>query len=302
MTNRVVPPGAPAPALENGVYVFRSGDLELAVSPAIGGRVTRFSWRGENILTGPEVVAGGEGSLPNMYGSTFWTSPQGDWGWPPETAIDSEPYRASVQGGALTLQSGAGAVTGYAVQKRFWADPGRAAMTLEYTLENRSAVRAAAPWEISRVPKEGIVFFPASAPPLEQSTLPVRREDGVSWVDIARAPSADSKLFQNGEEGWLAYCYRDLVFIKSFEDIASADQATGEAEIEVFVSGSMSYVELEQQGRYSMAPVGSRTPWSVTWLLERKPPEIAAAVGNAELVAWVRELLASRLGQGSSSG
>jgi hypothetical protein len=225
------------PVLVAGRYVLSMGDLELEVDPTIGGRVTRFSLGGENILTGPEVVAGGEGSLPNMYGSTFWTSPQSAWGWPPEIEIDAAAHRAEVIGDVLTLASEAGAATGYSVRKRFWTDLARGRISIEYTLENRRATLPAAPWEISRVPKEGFVLFAAAAAALAHSTLPSSHADGVAWVDVTLAPALDSKLFQDGSEGWIAYVYRDLVFIKTFDDTPSDAAAPGDAEIEVFVSG-----------------------------------------------------------------
>jgi hypothetical protein len=280
-----------APTLDGGRYVFRVGELELAVDPSIGGRVTRFSLGGTNVLTGPEVVASGDGSLPNMFGSTFWTSPQSDWGWPPEEAIDSAAHRARLDGAVLELVSEPGATTGYAVRKRVWMDAGRQQVTLEYVLENRRATLPAAPWEISRVPKEGLVFFPARSPTLGPSTLESTLLDGVAWLDIAHAPAGDSKLFQDGSEGWLAYVHRDLAFIKTFDDIARADQASGEAEIEVFVSGAFDYVEIEQQGRLALPPRGGSSRWRVGWLLRRLPPEVAVSVGNAALVSWVRGVL-----------
>jgi hypothetical protein len=283
----------PAPLLAAGRYLFRAGELELEVDPSIGGRVTRFSLGAVNILTGPEVVAAGEGSLPNMYGSTFWTSPQSDWSWPPEPALDSAPHRASVDGAVLTLSSDPGATTGYSVQKRFWSDAERGLVTLEYTLQNQSATRAAAPWEISRVPKEGLVFFPSTSAPLAQSSLSAQSIAGISWVEVAAAPATDSKLFQDGSEGWLAYVYRQHAFIKLFEDIAPADQATGEAEIEIFINGSYDYVEIEQQGRYALPPVGGSSTWRVDWILRRLPAEIIASAGDAALVRWVRAEVAS---------
>lgn len=269
-------------------YVFRAGELMLEVDPSIGGRVTRFSLGGTNLLTGPEVVASGEGSLPNMFGSTFWTSPQSDWGWPPEEAIDRAAHHARLDGAVLELVSEPGATTGYAVKKRVWMDAAREQVTLEYTLENQRATLPAAPWEISRVPKEGLVFFPARSPAVEPSTLPSTLLDGVAWLDIAEAPGVDSKLFQDGSEGWLAYVYRDLVFIKTFEDIARAEQANGEAEIEIFVSGAFDYVEIEQQGRLGLPPRGGSSVWRVGWMLRRLPPDIVASLGDVALVSWVR--------------
>lgn len=281
------------PAFDAGRYVLGFGDVELTVDPSIGGRITSFSLSGDNILTGPEVVAGGPGSDPNMYGSTFWTSPQSAWGWPPEAAIDAAPHRAEIVDGVLQLASEAGAATGYAVRKRFWTEPERELIAIEYTLENQSATLPAAPWEISRVPKEGFVFFAATAPALPQSNLPSTFTDGVAWVDVALAPPADSKLFQDGSEGWLAYVYRDLVFIKTFADTSAEEVAPSEAEIEVFVSGLYDYIEIEQQGRYAMPPDGADTSWRVNWLLKRLPAGLDASFGSPALVAWVREVAAA---------
>ncbi|MEY2935929.1 MAG: hypothetical protein RL033_6678 [Pseudomonadota bacterium] len=287
------PGRASAPALENGRYVFRAGELELEVHPELGGRVTRFSLNGMNILTGPEVVADGAGTLPNMYGSTFWTSPQSVWSWPPEAALDSDPHVVSLDGDALSLISQAGATTGYGVQKRFALDVLRGRVAIEYALKNHGATQAAAPWEVTRVPKEGLVFFAATSPATPASTLESRMIDGIAWVDVQQVPAADSKLFQDGAEGWLAFAHRDLVFIKVFEDVAPANQASGEAEIEVFVNGSFGYVELEQQGPYASLPVGASSSWRVTWLLRRRPEGIDATLGNAALVAWVRQQVAA---------
>lgn len=281
------------PVLDAGRYVFRMGDVELVVEPAIGGRVTRFALGGENVLTGPEVVAGGQGSLPNMYGSTFWTSPQSAWGWPPEVELDAAPHRAEVMGGVLTLASEAGAQTGYSVRKRFWTDAAKNRIAIEYTLENQRATLPAAPWEISRVPKQGVVFFPAAAAALAQSSLPSSHSDGVAWVDLALAPDTDSKLFQDGSEGWLAYLHRGLAFIKTFEDTSNDAAAPGEAEIEVFVSGRYDYVEIEQQGRYALPARGAGASWRVNWLLERVPVGLDVRLGSAELVGWVRERVAA---------
>jgi hypothetical protein len=292
-SGRAAGAAAASPALNAGRYVLGFGEIELMVDPSIGGRITRFSLSGENILTGPDVVAGGPGSDPNMYGSTFWTSPQSAWGWPPEVAIDAAPHQAEIVDGVLQLASEAGSATGYAVRKRFWTEAERDLIAIEYTLENQSATLPAAPWEISRVPKEGFVFFAASAPALPQSNLPSTFRDGVAWVDVTLAPPADSKLFQDGSEGWLAYVYRDLVFIKTFVDTTADDVAPSEAEIEVFVSGLYEYAEIEQQGRYAMPPDGADTSWRVNWMLKRLPPTLDASFGSPALVEWVRAVAAA---------
>ena len=273
-------------------YVFEMGERELVVLPEIGGRITRFSLNGQNILTGPEVVAGGDGVLPDMYGSTFWTSPQSGWGWPPEAAIDTAPHAVEIDGAVLALASQAGAATGYAVRKRFSADAATGQVDIEYILENQRATEPAAPWEISRVPKAGFVVFPATGPALPQSTLPSTFADGVAWVWLEGAPASDSKLFQDGAEGWLAYVLGSVAFIKTFDDLAPADAAPGEAEIEVFTNGRYGYAEIEQQGRYALPPVGGSASWRVSWALEAIPAGVDAALGSGALLGWLREQVA----------
>lgn len=278
-----------APVLAQGRYIFRAAGLEVEVDPAVGGRITRASLDGGELLTGPDVVAGGTGSIPNMYGSTFWTSPQRAWGWPPEIALDSAPHAAIVERGTLRLQSEPGATTGYAVEKRFSLDGERAIFHAEYTLQNLSASEPAAPWEITRVPKSGLVFFPSRGAPAEQSTLGAEIISGLSWVDVASAPARDAKLFQDGAEGWLAHATGDFVLIKVFEDIEPEAQAPSEAEIEVFVNGDFGYVEIEQQGRYALPPTGGASSWRVDWLLRRRPREVPLTLGDPALAAWVRD-------------
>jgi hypothetical protein len=228
-----------------------------------------------------------------MYGSTFWTSPQSAWGWPPEAEIDAALHRAEVAGEVLELTSEPGASTGYSVRKRFSVARGRDSISIEYSLENQRAQLPAAPWEISRVPKEGLVLFAATTPALAQSSLPSTFRDGVAWIDIALAPGVDSKLFQDGSEGWLAYIYRGVAFIKLFEDTAPAEAAPGEAEIEIFTSGLYDYVEIEQQGRYALPAAGARSSWQVSWLLRRLPVGLDVRLGSEALVAWVRGQVAA---------
>ncbi|HWO12626.1 MAG TPA: glucose/sorbosone family PQQ-dependent dehydrogenase [Polyangiaceae bacterium] len=284
------PEGCEAPSISeaNGRYRFEFGASSAEVDSEHGGRITTFAWRGTNILTGPDVVSAGDAATQNNFGSTFWTSPQSVWSWPPEARIDSDPYAASLADGELTLESQPGPITGFAVEKTFAASE---RLSIAYTLRNTSAeARAAAPWEISRVPKAGLILFPARFVPLPQSTLSSELRDGIAWIDLSAPPATDAKLFQDGDDGWLAYILGDLAFIKVFDDVPPEAQAPGEAEIEVYVSGSFDYIELEQQGPYTEIPSGARgEPWRVDWLVRPLPAHVRAHVGNAGLVRWVRE-------------
>ena len=195
--------------------------------------------------------------------------------------------------GVLALSSQPGSRTGYGVNKRFSLDAARGVATIEYELVNHVATSPAAPWEISRGPREGLVFFPSESAPTAESTLASESRSNVAWVDIARAPADDSKLFQDGSEGWLAYVQGDVAFIKTFENVPASEQAPGEAEIEIFVSGGFGYVEIEQQGRYAAIPAGASSTWSVRWLLRKLPAGVDATLGNMALVDWVRGEIAT---------
>lgn len=269
-----------------------SGKFKMRVSPELGGRIVSFRLGEREVLTGPEVVAGGQGDLPNMFGSTFWTSPQAAWGWPPEAEVDSLEYAARAEGDALILTGEAGATTGYAVSKRFKFDEALECFEVEYRMLNRGAKLAAAPWEISRVHKCGYVLFPSQSEATAESSLPSEVLDGVAWVDISKAPSGDAKLFQDGSEGWLAYVSEGLVLIKTFENVDRSQQAEGEAEVEIFISGDYDYVELEQQGRYEKHAAGQEPGWTVGWWLRALPEGLQVVPGNNELVDWIRQQIA----------
>jgi hypothetical protein len=64
-----------------------------------------------------------------------------------------------------------------------------------------------------------------------------------------------------------------------------------DAEIEIYVSPSSNYVELEEQGPYGAVQPGETLVWRVGWYARRLPPGLVPVVGSAELVNEVRTLL-----------
>lgn len=277
------------PVESGGQYRFESGELGLSVDAALGARVTEFSYSGFNVLVGSEVVAHGDANTANLHGSTFWTSPQADWGWPPEVAIDSARYVPCGVGlgQGIALRSAPGLSSGYAVEKRFALAPDRA--IVEYRLHNVSATRPAAPWEVTRVPRSGLFFYPVSGKPLAASTLQAPVRDGVAWVDVSQAPARDTKLFQGSAEGWSAFILEGHAFLKIFPSVEPSFWAPGEADVELFINGSFDYIEIEQQGPFLPTGLGQWSqPWRLAWLLRPLPEGLRVEVGSAELVEWVR--------------
>jgi len=282
-------PQSVIPEIDGSIYRWRLGDLSLDVDAAYGARIVGFRIGAENILTGPEVNA-------LNFGSTFWTSPQTDWNWPPLVELDSEPYTVTGAGDDLSFVSSSAEGMDVAVTKRFRIDQSRETVEIAYRIENRGAgPRTVAPWEISRVPTGGLTFFPVGAGVQPASTLKVREIDGVVWFDYDPASITDhQKMFAHGSEGWLAHIDlpRRMLFLKTFGEIESAVQAPGQAQIELYADPGHSYVEVEQQGACRAIEPGGHTDWAVTWRLRRVPLGLDIVAGNKSLLALVRALVA----------
>jgi hypothetical protein len=277
-----------APTSLGGRLRLAWDDVSFEVDPAVGGRVTGLYLGGRNLLTGPDVDAGN-------FGSTFWTSPQSAWGWPPVPEIDHGPYEPAVEAEGFTMRSAVSAALGVDVEKRFAADSGRGAVTLDVRVRNRGrAPIALAPWQISRVAPGGLSFFPSGDGIFPPSNLAVRETGGVTFYAYDAAAITDhQKLFADGREGWLAHVDRGALFVNVFAPVPRARQAPGEAQLEIYANPAHTYVELEVQGPYETIAPGGALDWRVTWLCRQLPSGVTAAVGNAALVDHVRALVAA---------
>jgi hypothetical protein len=269
-------------------YEIVFGPYAIEVDPADGGRIVAFS------LDGRSVVLPRDES-PEAYGSSFWPSPQNDWGWPPPPALDKWEWTVALDGNALVLESRVDEKLGLSARQRIAADVARGAVDIAFTLVNHgSAPRRVAPWQNTRVRPGGITFYPSAEPTLPSSSLKLAPVDGVVWFAHEPATMKESgKSFGDGAEGWLAHVDGDLVFVKVFPEVPREAQAPGEAEIELYTHESGRFVEMEQQGAYGEIAPGASSTWSVRWLVRRLPRDVTAQPRSARLVAFVRGLVAS---------
>lgn len=274
------------PTVAGGRHALAWGDVSFEVDAAQGGRVTGLYLAGRNLMVGPEVD-------PGNFGSTFWTSPQSAWGWPPVPEIDHLPYDVSSDGATIVMRGKTSPLLGVAVEKRFAADPRRGAILFEFRILNRGdrEVRLA-PWQITRVNPGGLTFFPTGAGAFPPSNLAVREGSGATWYAFDAAAVTDhQKLFADGREGWLAHVDGDALLVKTFAAVSRDVQAPGEAQIEIYATPAHTYVEVEAQGAYQSIPPGGSLTWAVVWLLRRLPAELDRAPGSAALVDHVRKLV-----------
>jgi hypothetical protein len=267
-------------------YLLEFGPYALEVDPSDGARIVTFALDGQN------VVLPRSESL-EAYGSSFWTSPQSDWQWPPPIELDKFPWAARVHGARLELVSNRVPKLELAVEQTLAPAPDGQSVIIDYVMINQGAVpRRVAPWQNTRVRPNGLTFFPGSTPSLPQSTLKLAPEAGIVWFRHDAATMRQSgKAFVDGAEGWLAHVDGELLFVKVFPDVPPEAQAPGEAEIEIYVHETGRFVEVEQQGAYTELAPGGRSTWRVQWLLRRLPAELARQPRQPDLVELVRALL-----------
>jgi hypothetical protein len=267
----------------DGRYALELDDVHFEVEPRVGGRVTSYRIGGVDVLSGSDVDA-------NNYGSTFWTSPQSDWGWPPPAELDRSPYSIVSEGDTITLASPRSDALGIRVTKQFSADRVRGAIILKYTIHNLSHMpKRYAPWEVTRVRSRGLTFFPSGA--WSTGPLRVERLGAATWY--AHNPDllteTGQKALANGTQGFLAHAAQRFLYIKSFANVPPEQRAPGEAEVEIYANNR--YVEAEVQGPYTTIEPGSSASWAVAWYLRRLPHNMVAFPGNAELLAFAASVI-----------
>ena len=275
--------------LDDEKYAVSVGDITLTVDAAHGGKILSFKLGEQEVIAQnpaaapqPEQPAPAEGRPrmrwfnPNSYGSTFWTSPQKEWNWPPVPEYDSLPYTAEIKDGPVKVVDVAipalfltGQVSkyGYRVCKTITVDPSDLAFVITYSIVNESGeVRKVAPWQITRVPNGGILEFDAKPEGVTPADLmKVSFDDNKATLEVDVA-NENRKINVDGK-GWLNFRDNGLVLTQRFPDIAQEDAAPGEAEIQVYIDARKSFVEIEAQGPYTELQPGEKLDWTVRWYL-----------------------------------
>jgi hypothetical protein len=271
---------------ENQLIEF--GPYALEVDPADGGRIVGFS------LDGRSVVVPREES-PEAYGSSFWPSPQSDWRWPPPLEWDRRAWKVSAGNRSLVLESDQNPKLGLSARQRVTADLARGAFTIEFTITNRgTASRRVAPWQNTRVRPRGLTFYPSSEPTFSDSSLKLEPVGGIIWfVHDPAAFKESQKSYSDAQEGWVAQIDAGLLFVKVFPDVPREQIAPKEGEVVLYVPEGGLFVEVEQQGPYGELAPGASSTWPLHWLVRKLPPDMAVRPGNAQLVEFVRSLVAS---------
>ena len=62
-----------------------------------------------------------------------------------------------------------------------------------------------------------------------------------------------------------------MLVVKKFQDIDQNMAAPGEAEIQLYVHGGRTFIEIESQGAYTSLKPGEKLDWTVKWFLIDMP-------------------------------
>jgi hypothetical protein len=118
-----------------------NGDVELVVVPRIG-RVMRFGYiNGKNVLWENDALSGLAFPIdPQTYrdygGDKLRVAPQSLWNWPPEPAIDGQPWKAEAISNGVKLTSPAGAKTKVQFTRSISLSPVGTLVTFQNTMQN----------------------------------------------------------------------------------------------------------------------------------------------------------------------
>ena len=245
--------------LQESKYQLAVGDVTMVVDAGNGGKILSYKYKDQEVIS--------QLRWPESFGSTFWTSPQKEWNWPPVPEYDKNPYEAQLADGVLTLTSQVSEKLKYRVKKQFCIDKKDPSIAITYTILNEDdKPRSVAPWEITRVANDGIIFFDAKVEDITpQGLLDFRAAHGAVWY-LADEQANNRKINADGK-GWLAYCANGLLLVKKFDDLDPSQPAEGEAEIQVYVNRGKTYIELESQGACRSLKPGEALTMTVKWYL-----------------------------------
>lgn len=267
-------------SLGESLYSISVGDVTMTIDAAHGAKILSFK-RGD-----AEIIS--QLKMFNAFGSTFWTSPQSEWNWPPVAEYDRLEYQVEQTPTSLVMEGKTSERFGYSIRKKFEADPSDGSIVVTYSIVNRSdQTRKVAPWEITRVPGEGLIFFAAKSSDITPAGLMEFNDKyGVAWYSFDEAKE-NRKINADGK-GWLAYESNNLLLVKKFPDLKPSQPAPAEAEIQVYVNQGTSFIELESQGAYSELAPGESLNYSVKWYLV---PSQGKGVPSKKLLKTVNKIV-----------
>jgi hypothetical protein len=293
-------------------YQLKVCNLTLDVNPLVGARVTKLTLTPSGSSTPTDILrpytcsAYNGNDACNSSGITFWTSPQSAWpnaSWPPVAAIDGNNY-AVTDGGAtsghLVLTGTENSTQGVAVTKDFSADGATGWITATYTMKASKAAQVA-PWQIARVPRGGLVFFPSTTTaiksPSSSCTWTMTQGSSYDWINDQNQTSvscsdgskyvADGAAVPGQTYTLLGYALNGNLLLFKFPNVAQGSFAPNEADIEVYPGSG--YIELEAQGAYTSLAANGTSAWTIQWRVVPIDSGVTVAANSSSLITFAQQ-------------
>jgi len=276
-----------------GYNVLQYGKTRIVIDPEVGARIVSLKFDSIELLTGKELE-------PDYYGSSLWLSPFSEY-WPQPLALDKSGYEVQKIKNGYSYKSQLDTLHLLQYRKSVRYDPGNAGLELEYHIKNLSdSIKKLSAWEVTRLYKEGISFFPVNPETREKivplaKTIESKMKDHILWhsydpEDIL-TKGESPKLYADGKEGWIAYVRDNILFVKSYPDVEYTHFAPGEQEIEIYVKPDLPYIEIEIQNPYTSLLPGESLIWTLNWHLEKLSEGTDFMMGEKILVDKVRKMI-----------
>ena len=283
--------GWEAVQLDNGVAraVIVPGVARVMVFERAGG--ANLIWQDKALWGIPANLATGD--WQNFGGSKLWAAPQAAWGWPPDPAMDRGPCGYAIgQDGSIHLRGMPSQTVGVRLDREISLADGRAALDLEYTMQNTTSSNVTwGIWNIIQMQGGGRVLLPT---PKGVSVREDKRWhiwehwQRIDDIFVLHHTGQEGKVMSIGPEGWIAYEKAGEVFVLSFRADPDAVYPEGHGCGEVYAGGS--YIELEHVAPLTQLAPGETTQTTERWILFSLD---GAQIDDRELAARVRGLLAN---------
>lgn len=277
--------------ISNGSLITLEKDsVTLTIDSAHGARITSLKYNDTELLYNESDAE----SAHEYWGSTFWPSPQSLIFLP--TLLDIGKYNLQLNEDTATfIGNDKDYKSGISLNKSFYFEKDQNRIGMSVTAKT-TGPNAVAGWQITRVKDKGLTFFPTKGDYIKSTgdSIPYKlTDDKMFWLDLRSNDKqlSEGKIFTNGSQGWMAHLIGDILFIKIFDDIEHSEAATDEAEIELYISGSYRYIELEPQGKSIDLAKKSSSTWSLSWKVVRVPSTIDTKSGSSDLVNFVKSQL-----------
>ena len=110
------------------IFKVNCGKAVMEISKN-GGRIVSFQHGNQEFLT--------QSSEHENFGSTLWSAPQSNWGWPPFEVLDNREYKVEKVGDILKMTSDPDPKSGFQFKKT-WQAAENNSIRIEYLIKNIS--------------------------------------------------------------------------------------------------------------------------------------------------------------------